>query len=67
MIAENHSHCLSWERRLQIAIDAAEGQYINKCTLLKIQRENYFFKAKTNAPLNSLKFGYFSYFHTYFV
>jgi hypothetical protein len=28
MIAENHSHCLSWERRLQIAIDAAEGQYI---------------------------------------
>jgi hypothetical protein len=29
MIAENHSHCLSWERRLQIAIDAAEGQYIS--------------------------------------
>ncbi|GAU49776.1 hypothetical protein TSUD_141660 [Trifolium subterraneum] len=24
-LSENHSHCLSWERRLQIAIDAAEG------------------------------------------
>jgi len=29
MIAEKSSHCLSWERRLQIAIDAAEGQYIS--------------------------------------
>jgi len=27
MIADGNSHCLSWERRIQIAIDAAEGQY----------------------------------------